>query len=159
MLQYQELWSFAGSTMLGQHDRVSEGRDEPGKLQTLQMKRPAFLCMGCLLQGRSQVGIPRLARPVLPITKLTPVSPVQAVHFNVPSVWDHLRASPKGCSSQQFPEESDSASASTSVSPSAAGRAWSSSEQMPCAKHTTAPYMLPGSQQLISSGALCYTPQ
>lgn len=85
MLQYQELWSFAGSKMLGQCDRVSEGRDEPGKLQTIQTKRSAFLCVGCLLRGRPQVGIPHLAQPVLPITKLTPVSPVQAVHFNVPS--------------------------------------------------------------------------
>lgn len=71
MLQYQELWSFAVSMVLGQHGRVSEGRDEPGKLQTPQIKRSAFLRMGCLLQGRSQVGIPCLAQPVLPITKLT----------------------------------------------------------------------------------------
>lgn len=95
--------------------------------------------------------IPHLAQPVLPITRLTPVSPLQAVPFSVPSVWDHLRASPKGCSSQQFSEENDLPSTST-VSPSAAARAWSSSEQMPCAKCATAPYVLPGSQPLISSG-------
>lgn len=72
------------------------------------MQRSGLLCRGHLLQGRSQVGIPHLAQPVLPITQLPPVSPGQAVHFSPPSVWDHLRASPKGCSSQQFSEESES---------------------------------------------------